>query len=233
MLRQALDAGLVPECVLFRDPVEAETRPLQAACHRQAPVCTATRGVFFKVLGLGYETATQVLAVFSVPRHDAVRMLADAEHAPGGLYLVGEGIQDPRNVGVLVRTAEGLGVHAFALSEDSAWPWSRQALRSTTGSLFRLPTYRTPDVAKLLRDLRHAGVWILGTSAQGDREIADVPVRYPCAVLLGNETAGISEPARAACNTLVRIPMRGGAHSLNVTVAAGIVLHEVARRPRA
>lgn len=229
MLGQALAHGAAVQSIFFLDPVAAEARELYEATRRDLPVCRASRGVFFKVLGLGYETATDALGLLRVPAHDARTLLERAPGAADACYLVGQGIQDPRNVGVLVRTADAFSVRAFVLSADSAFPWSRQSIRSTTGSIFRVPVYLASDLEDLVEGLKVRGVSLIGTSASGREDCGATAYRYPCAVLLGNETNGISERLRAASDLLVRIPMTGGAHSLNVTVAGGIVLHEVSR----
>jgi TrmH family RNA methyltransferase len=231
MLRQALEHRALVESVFFLDPLEEEARALFEAALDAAPSCSrASRGVFFKILGLGYETATDVLALVRVPEQGAQLIVATARESPDACYLVGQGIRDPRNVGVLVRTADAFSAKAFILSADSAFPWSRQSIRSTTGSIFRVPVYLEDDLAAFLKRLRERGVAIVGTSASAAADFAAAPYRFPCAVVMGNETDGISEEVRAECDLLLRIPMPGGAHSLNVTVAGGILLQEIARR---
>lgn len=230
MLRQAVAHGAAVQSVFFLDPLGGEARGLYEAARRALPVCRASRGVFFKVLGLGYETATDALGLVRVPAHDARLLLERVPCTRDTCYLVGQGIQDPRNVGVLVRTADAFSASAFMLSADSAFPWSRQSIRSTTGSIFRVPVYLATDLEGLVDGLKARGISLIGTSASGAVDCEAAAYRYPCAVLLGNESTGISERLRVASDMVVRIPMTGGAHSLNVTVAGGILLHEVSRR---
>ena len=231
MLRQALERGAALESVLFLDPLRPDLEPLFEAARLAAPVCSrVTRGVFFKILGLGYETAVEVLALVPIPSHDARTLTEGASDRKDALYLVGMGIQDPRNVGVLVRTADAFAATAFVLSADSAFPWSRQAIRSTTGSIYRLPIFLSDDLASFLGELRRQGVAILGSSVTGTDDCATAAYRFPCAVLLGNETTGLTPELRSCCDALLTIPMSGGAHSLNVTVAGGILLHHAALR---
>lgn len=189
------------------------------ACHR------VSRGVFFRILDLGYETSADVLAVVRRPRGRG-----DLRVHKGFCALVGERIQDPRNVGVLVRTADAMGLSAAVFSADSADPYSRPAVRSTTGSIFRLPPASAADLPAYLHALKGRGVRIVGSSASAGRTCPRATLRSPCAVVVGNESVGLSAATAAACDEIVAIPMGGRAHSLNVTVAAGILLYEWARR---
>ena len=234
MLRQALEHGASLESMFFLDPLSDKGLEFFEAAQGAAPVCCrAARGVFFKVLGLGYETAADVLSLVRVPEHNADSLLAAAGRDGAACYLLGQGIQDPRNVGVLVRTADAFSVTAFILSADSAFPWSRQSIRSTTGSIFRVPVFLAADLEGFAERLRATGVAIVGTSASASEDCRAAQHRFPCAMVLGNETSGISERMRRASDSMLRIPMTGGAHSLNVTVAGGILLHEISRgRPR-
>ena len=228
LVRQAVDAGAAVEAVFFLHPSEGESltaleeraRNARLDCHR------VTRGVFFRILGLGYQTSARVLAVAPrPPSHDVA-----ADVGPGFCTVVGEGIQDPRNVGVIVRTDEAMGLAAAVFSADSADPYSRAAVRSTTGSIFRVRLALPADLPAYLRRLRAAGARIIGTSAHAPNDCTQADLRSPCAIVLGNESAGLSAAAADACDSLVTIPMYGAAHSLNVTVAAGICLHEWARQ---
>ena len=223
MVDQALDADATVESVFFLDPpgeLFDRARRAGADCH------IVSRGVFFKLLGLGYETAADVLAVI---RRAESHPLPDSP-AAGFRTVVGERIQDPRNVGVIVRTADAAGLRSAVFSADSADPFSRAAVRSTTGSIFRVPLTLTADLPGALSALRAAGVRVIGTSAAARTPCWQVDLSPPCAIVLGNETVGLSAEAAGVCDTMVTIPMSGGAHSFNVTVAAGILLYEWTRQ---
>jgi len=228
LVSQAVAAGAPVERLFFLAPVEgakhralledAQTRGIE--CHR------VSKGIFFRLLGLGYETSVRVLAV--------VRRKTSPETTqptgPGTCVLVGERIQDPRNIGVLIRTADAYGTSHAVFSAGSADPFCRASVRSTTGSIFRVPLTIAEDVAGCLGRLAESGMKIVGTSAQAARLCWEEDLSGPCAIVLGNETAGLSDGAKALCDALVSIPMSGGAHSFNVTVAAGIVFYERARQ---
>ncbi len=224
LVHQAVEAQAPVEALFFLDePGKAHAALLERAEALGIPCYAAGRGVFFKVLGLGYETSVNVLAVL---RRPPPADLTEAE----GCALVGERIHDPRNVGVLVRTADAHGLPLVAFSADSADPYSRAAVRSSTGSIFRLRVALPRELPEALSALRDRGLRVIGTSARGGASCWDADLAGPCAVVLGNETEGLSDAARAACTEMVTVPMCGGAHSLNVTVAAGILLYERARQ---
>lgn len=202
---------------------------LQADCAaRDIPLHRVGTGLIHKLVGTGYETAVGAVAVVGQRRI----LPEDVSLAPDALLLAGERIQDPRNVGVLIRTAEAAGCALLLLSADSAEPFSRAAVRSTTGSIFRLPVCIAPDLPALLTRLRALGVSVMATSAKAPYLAYDAPLHVrPLTLVVGNETEGISAATREAASGFVALPMiPGGASSLNVTVAAGALLYEAVRQ---
>ena len=227
-VRQALSSPSAVHAV-FAAP-EAAGGELEAACAARAvPLYVAGGGLLPKLVGTGYGTATAAVAVVGQRRFTLADIL---EKTPDALLLCAERIQDPRNVGVLVRTAEAAGCAALVLSADSAEPYSRQAVRSTTGSILRLPVVLEPDLPAALRALAERGVPVVATSARAPSLAYDSDLSgRPLALLVGNETGGITEAARGAATEFVRLPMApGGASSLNVTVAAGVLVYEALRQ---
>lgn len=234
------DADLIRQALASPSPVwavfaaEREVERLAPLCRaRQAPLYLAGAGLLTKLIGTGYETAITAVAIVGQ------RVVAPGDLLAGGdtLVLAGERIQDPRNVGVLVRTAEAAGCAGLLLGE-SAEPWSRAAVRSTTGSILRLPLCLVPDLSATLADLRaRCGAHVVATSARADRLVYDADLgARPLVLVVGNETEGVSAETRAASADFVRLPMApAGASSLNVTVAAGVLLYEALRQgqPRA
>jgi TrmH family RNA methyltransferase len=227
MLRQALDVGLRPEFVFFRHPIEVAAFEAVAADLPSNACYRVTPGVFSRILELGYENATDVLAGIrpkSLELESAAALLNERS-----LVLVGDRIQDPRNVGVIVRNADAWGV-GLAVFGDSADAHSRAGVRSSTGSILRVPVLQTRDLASVLAHLKQRGFTVVGSSAAATTPLDRAVFKRPCVVLVGNETEGLSEPLRRRCDELVAIPMFGGAHSLNVTVACGVLLYEASRK---
>jgi TrmH family RNA methyltransferase len=223
LVAQALASSLPVEQLFFLEPVTGEEEALLLRAHQEQREClVVTRGVFFRVLGLGYETSVRVLGVVRRPRFPDASELVGGD----GCVLAGEDIQDPRNVGVLIRTADAWGLPCAIFSRQSADPYCRASVRSSTGSVFRVPVVVAARLSAHLEKLRGKGLRIIGTSAQSAKRCWDTDLTGPCALVLGNESTGISDEVRAVCQEVVSIPLRGGAHSFNVTVAAGILLYE-------
>jgi TrmH family RNA methyltransferase len=228
MVRQALQADAGVQTVFLLDEAHGEeTAELRQACsHGRVPCLLVRRGVFFRILGLGYETSVDCLAIVRRPEPPGM-----PESLPEDFcVLAGETIQDPRNVGVMIRTADGMGPAAVAFSADSADPYSRAAVRSSTGSIFRVPPALPADLPAYVRQLKALGARVIGTSAAAAKACWQTDLTGCVAMLVGNETEGMSAALRETCDELVTIPMAGGAHSFNVTVAAGILLYERSRQ---
>ncbi len=229
--------GFVRQAVASPSPVhavyalEAEATALEPQCtDRDIPLYVIGPGMMTKLSGTSYETAITAVAIV------AQRVIDDTALpvTPDTILLVGEHIQDPRNVGVLIRTAEAAGCGALILSDDSAEPYTRAAVRSTTGSVLRLPLCLPPDLPSCLRRLRERGYNVVASSARAPQVVYDTDLsRGPLALVVGNETAGITDAVRDAASGFVALPMApDGASSLNVTVAAGVLLYEALRQRR-
>ena len=226
MVRQAIQAGADIQTLFFLDPIEQDEdrQALDLARQANLPCHLLKPGIFFKVLDLGYRTSVGCLAVVARPPSAPLDDLP-----PDACLLAGQSIQDPRNVGVLIRTADAWAARTL-FSADSADPWSRPAVRSTTGSIFRAPVTLSADLGGELRRLRDRGVAIIGSSARSRRAVWELDLRGPVVLLVGNETAGLPADLLDLCDQAARIPMTGSAHSFNVTVAAGILLYECQRQ---
>lgn len=154
--------------------------------------------------------------------------LIDVGTAP--LLLILDGVQDPHNLGACLRTAEAAGAHAVIAPKDRASGLTATAMKVSSGSAERLPFIQVTNLARILRELQQAGVWLVGTSGDSDLTIYDVELKGPLAIILGAEGRGIRRLTRENCDQVVHIPMHGGAESLNVSVASGVCLFEAARQ---
>lgn len=144
----------------------------------------------------------------------------------------------PGNLGSIIRSADAFGAHGLIVSGHAADPYDPKAVRASTGSLFALPTVRVPgpaQVADWLAAQRGRGVPIrlVGTDEHGETDVDAADLTGPTLLAIGNETTGLSQGWREACDTLVRIPIGGAASSLNAANAATVVLYEAARQRRA
>ena len=174
------------------------------------------------------ETSQGLLALARRPSFDE-----DAIYAGTPLVVVAAGLQNPGNVGALLRTAEAAGATGAYLAAGTADPLSWKALRGAMGSAFRLPHVHGMPVEQALARLQKRKVLTLATVAEGGQSYDMVDLRQPVAFVLGNEGSGLPPEVLARIDARVTIPMAGATESLNVGVAAGVLLFEAARQRRA
>ena len=142
-------------------------------------------------------------------------------------------IQDPQNLGAIIRTAEGAGATAVVIPSRRAAMVTESAVRASAGATEHLPVVRVPNIGQAVQALQEDGLWVVGsTSAEDERSIpyTDYAFSAKAGIVIGAEDAGISRLVAERCDTLVHIPMHGAIGSLNASVAAGIILFET-RRP--
>ena len=175
------------------------------------------------------KTPQGILAVVKQSRVTLEQILA----APGPAHLIVlENLQDPGNLGTILRTAEGAGVTGIILSEDTVDIYNPKVIRSTMGSLYRVPFCTVPDVKETVRELKQRGICCYAAALQKSMDYTEPDYRKPTAFLIGNEGNGLSEAAVAAADRAIRIPMEGRVESLNASIAAGLLMYEVHRQRR-
>jgi TrmH family RNA methyltransferase len=226
LVAQALDAGLAIEAV-FAGP-GAPSELLARLDAAGVPVHGVADGTLEKVV----TTVTPQPMAAVVARHD--RDLADllADVADEGL-LVLAGVSDPGNAGTLVRVAEGAGWGGVVLCGDAVDPFNPKCVRSSAGSLFRVPVAVAGSTDEVLQRLTLAGVASVATSSHDGDPWDEADLDGRVALVLGNEAHGLDDRALVACDRSVRIPLAGEAESLNVAVAGSVVAFERNRRRRA
>jgi len=157
--------------------------------------------------------------------------LLDAAPAPA-LVVVLDGVEDPHNLGAIVRSAAAAGAHAVFVPEHRAAGLSSAAVKASAGAALRLPVARTGNLAAFLRRLKEKGIWIVGLDQEGEPLWTGFDLRQPIALVLGGEGKGLRRLTREHCDAMLALPLQGGVESLNVSVAAGIALYEVVRQRR-
>ncbi|MCX6551894.1 MAG: RNA methyltransferase [Acidobacteria bacterium] len=149
------------------------------------------------------------------------------------LVVAVEALQDPGNLGAIIRAADAAGATGVIVTQGSADPLGWKALRGSMGSAFRIPVAIARDASTVCQSARRHGLRTIATSPASGTDLFDVNLRGPLLVLLGGEGAGLSEEVLAAADERLRIPMRPPIESLNVSVATGIILFEAVRQRRA
>lgn len=147
---------------------------------------------------------------------------------PKGIILVLDQVQHPKNLGMILRTAACAGAHAVITPTRGGALLDEDVLRASAGAVFHVPVVLCNNVAQALRDLRDEGFWSYGLAGEATQSIFDVNWGDRTALVVGNETTGLRPGVIKACDATVRIPLAKGMESLNVAVAAGIALYQVA-----
>jgi TrmH family RNA methyltransferase len=246
LVEDALRSGLEAEALLVSDAGEGDLeRILRAAGESVAGiprsrVMRTTDKLFESVAGT--ETPQGVAALFRQRAwefDDVVRGAAAADGALRGdtaLVVVMAAVQDPGNIGTIVRSAEAFGATGAVTTRGSADPWSPKALRASAGSGLRVPVLRGMAIPVLLAQLRVAGVKIVAASSRaaavggGGGNDAAADLREAVAIFIGNEGSGLPPEIEHAADARISIPMSAGVESLNAGVAASVVLYEAARQ---
>jgi 23S rRNA (guanosine2251-2'-O)-methyltransferase len=148
---------------------------------------------------------------------------------PDPIVIV-DGVTDPRNLGALMRSAEGAGVRAIVLARDRTASVTPAAIKSSAGAWVHLAIARCGNVASTLERLKEAGYWVAALAPRGGTSIYDLDTSRKLAIVVGSEGAGVRDIVRRTADFVVDIPMRGKVDSLNVSVAAAVALFEIARR---
>lgn len=167
------------------------------------------------------KTPQGILAVCPIPAQQELGSL-------GGRLVALNGVQDPGNAGTIWRTMDAAGFTGLVMDEKSADPFSPKALRASMGAVFRVPVYRCASLAAALAPL--AGCAFLAGDLQGEDFFARAPVQGDLCLLIGNEGQGLDEETQAMATHRLKLPMPGGAESLNAAVAAAIMMYDVVRR---
>ncbi len=148
------------------------------------------------------------------------------------LVLVLDGVQDPHNLGACLRSADAAGVHAVILPRDRAAGITPVVHKVACGAVQSMPIFTVTNLARSLRVLRETGIWIYGASDNAPQSLYDTDLRGPLALVLGGEGSGMRRLTRELCDFEMAIPMAGTVSSLNVSVAAGVLLFEAVRQRR-
>jgi len=230
---EALRAGTNIEKVVFllgvQGTVIEEIR--RAAERSKVPVSQASRQEFRE---LASDATTQ--GVVAIVRElktfvglDEIVHAAEAKQEKP-LILVLDGIEDPQNLGALVRTAECAGAHGVVIPRHHAASVTSAVVKASAGATEHMAMAEVTNIVSALENLKERGFWTAGVALEGDVPFTEFDYSTPAAIVVGNEGKGIRRLVREHCDRLVRIPMYGKLGSLNASVAGALVLYEAARQ---
>jgi 23S rRNA (guanosine2251-2'-O)-methyltransferase len=207
---------------------------LELAHAARVPVRYAPRASLARLVGAGINHQG-VVAIAAAARYMDASDLLDALVARVGtseppLAVALDGVEDPRNLGSILRTVECAGGHGVFIPERRAAGLTDTVAKAAAGALERVPVARAVNLARLIEEMKERNIWTVGTSADAEMDYTAWDWTGACAVFFGGEGVGLHRLVRERCDVLVRIPVRGHITSLNVSVAAGVVLYEAVRQ---
>lgn len=229
LCEEAVRSALTIEAVIFSEEIARKEKAAQLI-ERLGKVSKRLASVSEELLeSISYTKTPQgIVALAERPEMDEARFKAGQPAAP--LLIVMHQINNPVNVGAILRTAEAAGVTGAIATENTSDPFSPKALRGAMGSAFRLPIWTGAGYREVLAWCAGRGVQTICADAEGENVFTEIDWRGSCGLIVGPESGGLSPGEVAAATTAVRIPMHGAVESLNVAVAAGVLLYEAARQ---
>jgi 23S rRNA (guanosine2251-2'-O)-methyltransferase len=173
-----------------------------------------------------------VVAVTSSKQYNDLDDLIAAKRGDHALIVVLDGVEDPHNLGAILRTADAAGADGVVIPERRAAGITGTVVKSSAGASEHLPVAKVTNIARTLEDLKAQNIWTVGLDERGAQSYESLDYNMDCAIVLGAEGKGLHDLVARKCDFLVSIPMLGKVPSLNVSVAAGVVLYEVVRQRR-
>ncbi|MBI3585708.1 MAG: 23S rRNA (guanosine(2251)-2'-O)-methyltransferase RlmB [Ignavibacteriales bacterium] len=228
---EAIKSGTSIEKIFFLYGVQGNAidRVRKLAKQHGIPVSEMDKQRFQELVGDA--TAQGVAAIAATQQYieieDIIKASQSKNESP--FILILDEIEDPHNLGALIRTAECAGVHGVIIPKHHTATVNQTVAKSSAGASLHLPIAKVTNIAQALDVLKSEGLWIVGTDMSGDKMYYEANLEGPLAIVIGNEGKGIRRLVREKCDYLVTIPMYGKIESLNASVAGGLVLFEAAR----
>jgi len=223
LVEEALHSGLEIEALLVADSGERHVARLKSLLPAGLRVLRTSERLFDSVAGT--ETP-QGIALLVEPRCWRLEDLLGA--AP--LVVVLAGVQDPGNVGTIVRAAQGFGASGVIACRGSAHPLAPKSVRASAGSVLRLPTLAGASPENILPELRRLGLRQYAATVCGEQNARDADFQGPCAIWIGSEGGGLPPEIERGADARIRIPTGAAVQSLNAAIAAAVLLYEAARQ---
>ncbi|MCI0706377.1 MAG: 23S rRNA (guanosine(2251)-2'-O)-methyltransferase RlmB [Ignavibacteriae bacterium] len=231
---EALKSGVPVEkiLILFGTKGNAIEKIRALAKQHGVPVSEADKQKF---RGYADESTTQGVIAFlaQAPFAELEDLLAAAKqkNEPAFLLILDE-LEDPHNVGALIRTAECAGVHGVIVPKHHSASIGETVAKTSAGASLHVPIARVSNIVQAMEELKENGVWIIGTAMEGDRTYYEADYKGPIAIVVGNEGKGIRRLVKEKCDFLVKIPLYGKIESLNASVAGALVMFEAVRQQK-
>src|SRR6266576_1859616 len=173
-----------------------------------------------------------VVAVTSAKQYSGLDDVVEAKRGAYSLIVVLDGVEDPHNLGAILRTADAAGADGVVIPERRAAAVTPTGTKASAGASEHLPIAKVTNIGRTLEELKSKNLWIVGLDERAPQNYDSLDYKMDCAIVLGAEGKGLHELVRKKCDFLISIPMLGKVPSLNVSVAAGIMLYEIVRQRR-
>jgi 23S rRNA (guanosine2251-2'-O)-methyltransferase len=235
-VREALESGRALERIVIARGRHGDRLEeiVTKARERGVPVRFEERAIVDRLAGTPQHQGVVAMAAakHTLDLEDLLKNTTEGGSAPG-LLVVLDGVEDPHNLGAVIRSALAAGASGIILPDRRAAGLNETVARAAAGALEHLPVARVVNIARAMEQLKEAGYWTVGLDERAERKHVDVDYKGAVAIVLGGEGAGLHELVRKRCDFLVSIPTTGPVRSLNVSVAAGVVLFEAVRQRQA
>lgn len=202
---------------------------LKLAAERKVPVRQREKADLTRLCNTDHHQGV-ALKVEPFPYADLDDLLVELKGNPSGLVLVLDSVQDPHNLGALIRSAACAGAHAVVIPKDRAAGVTAAAEKASAGAAGTVPVAQVTNISQALKALKDAGFWIYGADGSARHTLYQQDLTGPVALVIGGEGEGVRPLVRKSCDEVVSIPLQGGVNSLNASVAGGIFLFEVVRQ---
>src|ERR1700720_4663001 len=173
-----------------------------------------------------------VVAVTSAKQYSDLDDVVGAKRGPYSLVVVLDGVEDPHNLGAILRTADAAGADGIVIPERRAASVTGTVTKASAGASEHLPIARVTNIARIVEELKERNIWTVGLDERGPQTYDALDYKMDCALVLGAEGKGLHDLVKRKCDFLVSIPRLGQVPSLNVSVAAGVVLFEIVKQRR-
>ena len=229
---ELLKSGAAVDTVFVQDTMNAAQAGYYTAIAREAGA-VVKRVHAAKLRGMCGTEGHQGVAAWaaSVDYVSLDDLLAEAaRRGEPPFLLLADGVEDPHNLGAIIRTAECAGAHGVVIPKRRSAGLTSIVAKTSAGAVSYVPVARVPNIPALLEQLQKEGVWVFGTAAEGTSDLYSADLKGPAAIVIGSEGDGMTRLVREKCDFLVSIPMKGKISSLNASAAAAILLYEAVRQ---
>ena len=234
-VREALQAGSTFDRIVIakgRQDTRVE-QIVQLARAQNIPVRFEDRGQLDRLANSRDHQGVVALATARAPATlEDILNHANKSEGQMGLVVLLDGVEDPHNLGAIIRTTLAAGAHGIVIPERRAAGLTDTVARASAGALAHLPVAKVTNLARSMEELKEAGYWLVGLDENAEKSYTEVDYTTPTGIVMGGEGSGLHELTRKRCDFVVSLPTTGPVKSLNVSVATGVVLFEALRQRR-